>query len=373
MSSGSAQSYVPGQQWAQRPAHAVGMDAGALAAAAAYTETHETPWPRDVEQGLRTTLLANEGEHGAIIGPMRPRGGVSGLILRHGYIVHEWGDTARADMTFSVSKSFVATMAGLALDRGLLTDLDAPVRALVDDGGFDGPHNGAITWRHLLQQTSEWEGTLFGKPDQVDRNRTVGGDTQAVAKGSARELRVPGTYWEYNDVRVNRASLALLRVLRRPLPELLRGAIMQPLDASDSWEWHGYTGSWVDIDGQQVQSVSGGGHWGGGMFISTRDLARFGLLHLRRGNWNGRQLLSERWIDIATTPCTVKPEYGCMWWLNTGRGQAPSAPASSFFALGAGSNALWIDPEHDIIAVVRWLAPGALDGFVARVLAGVRS
>lgn len=107
------------------------------------------------------------------------------------------------------------------------------------------------------------------------------------------------------------------------------------------------------------------------MFISTRDHARFGLLHLRRGRWGDRRLLSERWLELATTPCAVKPTYGCMWWLNTGRALFPSAPASSFFALGARDNVVWVDPEHEIVAVVRWIAPGATDGFIQRVLAAV--
>ncbi|MGH2600684.1 MAG: serine hydrolase domain-containing protein, partial [Dehalococcoidia bacterium] len=355
---------APGDAWEHRAPESFGMDAARLAEAAAFADADETSWPRDLRAALGESLTANEGEFGTIIGPVRPRGGVNGVILRHGYIVHEWGDTARVDMTFSASKSYVATMAGLALDRGLIRDLDDFVRDYVDDGGFDGPHNSRITWRHLLQQTSEWEGTLFGKPDLVDRNRGVGGQTPDAAKGSHRDLREPGAFWEYNDVRVNRASLAILRVLRRSLSDLLKEAIMDPIGASDTWEWHGYENSYIDIDGTPIQSVSGGGHWGGGMFINTRDHARFGLLHLRRGHWGDRQLLSERWIDLATTPCPVKPTYGCMWWLNTDRALYPSAPASSFFALGARDNVVWIDPDHDLVAVVRWIAPGATDGFI---------
>ena len=126
-------------------------------------------------------------------------------------------------MTFSASKSYLATLAGLALDQGLIRDLDDPVREYVDDGGFDPPHNSKITWRHLLQQTSEWSGTLWGKPDQVDHNRGVGA-TQAnfAAKGTRRDLQEPGTYWEYNDVRVNRLSLALLRIWKRWLPGVFK-------------------------------------------------------------------------------------------------------------------------------------------------------
>ena len=363
----------PGESWERREPERAGMDADLLAEAADFATAHETSWPRELSAALKESLNAGEGEYGTIIGPMQPRGGVNGVILRHGYIVHEWGDTARVDMTFSASKSYVATMAGLALDRGLIRDVDDLVCDYVDDGGFEGPHNSQITWRHLLQQTSEWEGTLFGKPDLVDRNRAVGRQAPAAAKGSHRDLRPPGTHWEYNDVRVNRASLAILRVLKRPLPELLKEAIMDPIGASDTWRWHGYENSWVEIDGRRMQSVSGGGHWGGGMFINSRDHARFGYLHLRRGRWRGRQLLSERWIDLATTPCDVNPSYGCMWWLNTDRARYPSAPASSFFALGARENVVWVDPEHDIVAVVRWIEPGATDGFIQRVLAALLS
>jgi hypothetical protein len=68
----------------------------------------------------------------------------------------------------------------------------------------------------------------------------------------------------------------------------------------------------------------------------------------------------------------VNPVYGCLWWLNTGQAQYPSAPASSFFAIGAGASIIWIDPEHDIVAVVRWIDSAAMDGFIARVLAAVR-
>jgi CubicO group peptidase (beta-lactamase class C family) len=124
-----------------------------------------------------------------IIGPVRDRGGPSGVILRGGRIVAEWGDIERADMTFSVTKSYVSTCVGLAHDAGLVKDLDAPVRDLVDDGGFDSAQNRSITWNHLLQQTSEWEGTLWGKPDLVDRNRVVGAGTSTpagTAKGTDR-------------------------------------------------------------------------------------------------------------------------------------------------------------------------------------------
>jgi hypothetical protein len=159
-------SYVPGPdaQWERRQPDQAGLDAARLAEAVAWAEQHETRFSRNLQDAL-DDLTEGEGQYATIVGPTKPRGGPSGLILRHGSIVAEWGDPARVDMTFSASKSYLATLAGLALDRGLIHDLDDPVREYVDDGGFTAPHNSTITWRHLLQQTSEWSGTLWDKPD----------------------------------------------------------------------------------------------------------------------------------------------------------------------------------------------------------------
>jgi CubicO group peptidase (beta-lactamase class C family) len=144
---------------------------------------------------------------------------------------------------------------------------------------------------------------------------------------------------------------------------------MDPIGASETWEWHGYRTSYTGLDGEEVQSVSGGGHWGGGIFISSRDHSRFGLLFLRRGKWDGRRILSEVWIAQATTPAAIQDDYGFMWWLNTGRKQFPSAPDSSFFALGAGSTStIAVLPDHDLIIVSRWVDGPAVDGLIERVL-----
>jgi CubicO group peptidase (beta-lactamase class C family) len=224
-----------------------------------------------------------------------------------------------------------------------------------------------------LQQTSEWEGVLWDKPDLVDRNRAVAGRPSAAPKGSHRELAPPGGYWEYNDVRVNRLALALLRLWRRPLPEVFREAVMVPIGASADWEWHGYRNSWVEIDGRPVQSVSGGGHWGGGVFISARDQARIGLLLSRNGVWDGRRILSEAWFERLLTPCPLFAQYGYLFWLNTGRVLYPNASERSFYARGAGGNLTWVDPANDLVAVLRWTDPAAMDEFMRLATAACRS
>jgi CubicO group peptidase (beta-lactamase class C family) len=112
-----------------------------------------------------------------------------------------------------------------------------------------------------------------------------------------------------------------------------------------------------------------GSHWGGGIWASTRDHARFGYLLLRRGNWAGRRLLSEQWIDLATTPTPLRPVYGFLWWLNTDGKQYSKASPKSFFALGAGGNPIWIDPEHDMVVVTRWMDPSRFNDFAGKVVA----
>ena len=344
--------------WQSRAPEEEGMRAEALQAAIAFAQAHETPWRIDVRAELKSGLA--RGPFGQIVGPVRNRGAPAGLVVRHGYIVAEWGDSRRVDMTFSVSKSFLSAVAGLAVDSGRIGDLDDRVAAAVPGPLFAGRRGGRITWEMLLRQTSEWEGWLWGKPDVADRR-----------EGRLRQLHRPGRFWEYNDVRVNLTAYALMRVWDRPLPEVLEAGIMAPIGASDGWHWHGYRNSYVTLHGLRMQSVSGGGHWGGGMWISSRDLARFGLLYLRRGRWAGRQLLPESWIERTTTPTPIKPTYGLMWWLNTGRALYPSAPASSFFALGAGANLVWVDPEHDLVVVARWIDGREVDGLIQRVLAAV--
>ncbi len=337
------------------------MDAAKLQDAIDYANAHlTTQIPEDPRVYLTDRFRGIP--HQEIVGPTTPRSGVNGIVVRKGYIVAEWGDTGREDMTFSVTKSYLSTVAGLAWDDGLIRDLDDRIGASVTDGTFGSEHNAPITWHQLLQQTSEWEGTLWGKPDTADRRR-----------GVDRTLQAPGTFWEYNDVRVNLMAYALLYLFRRPLPEVLKERIMDPIGASADWRWHGYETSWTEIDGQRMQSVSGGGHWGGGFFIDTRDHARFGLLALRGGRWGDAQLVSREWLDHAITPSDINPDYGYMWWLNTGRELFPAAPESAFFALGAGStNVIYVDRENELVTVTRWVDGGEhVNEFIRLVLQAI--
>ena len=359
-----------GQPWPQLSPAEAGFDPHRLAEATNFALAHETPWPRDLRAHLEDGFFERADDR-AVIGPIAPRGGPNGLLLRGGRMVARWGDTRQQDYTFSVVKSYLSLCAGLAFDAGLITDLDEPVARTVRDGGFDSTQNREITWRHLLTNTSEWEGTLFGKSDAIDRNRTLAAEGRG--KKGERTLQAPGTYWEYNDVRVNRLSLALLRRHGRAIPDIFAERIMHPIGASDGWSWRGYSTSMVEVNGTLLESVSGGTHWGGGVCIHAEDQARVGLLAAHRGQWNGTRLISEHWFDLSLVPCPLNESYGFLWWLNTHRARMPAAPANNFFASGAGGNLTWIDPVHDIVGVMRWMDPTAQNEFVRLVLAALRT
>ncbi|MBK8974760.1 MAG: serine hydrolase [Planctomycetes bacterium] len=370
----SQQPYFPPRgEWATRTPQQVGMNAERLDEAIAFAVGHESRAPHDLREFIATTL-ANE-PHGEIVGPVVDRDAPNGCVVRHGYLVAEWGPTRRADMTFSVTKTYLSTVVGLAVDRGMIRNVTDPVCDYVPTDHFASEHNARITWDHLLRQTSDWRGTLWGKPDWADRPPR----SLTLEQLPEQPLREPGTFYKYNDVRVNLLALATLHVWRRPLPQVLREYVMDPIGASSTWRWHGYDNSWVVVDGLQVQSVSGGGHWGGGMVISSRDQARFGYLFLRNGVWDGRRIVSEQWIGMARSPGPANPNYGYMnWFLNTARRAPdgtehrplPQAPASAVMFMGAGSNIVYIDWDHDLVVVARWI-DDQLNQFLAKVLAAI--
>ena len=222
---------------------------------------------------------------------------MNGIVIRRGYAAAEWGDTKRADMTFSVTKILSVDgcrprayarassrilrlrSRGYAVGRRSLR-----LRTQPED------HLGA-----LAPSDERLVGTLWDKPDWADRPPAQ----QTPEQWKQRELHEPGSFYKYNDTRVNVLALAALHIWKRPLPEVLRELVMNPIGASDTWHWEGYENSWVSINGRRMQSVSGGGHHGGGMFINAWDMARFGYLFLNNGQWRDKVVVPKRWIEFA--------------------------------------------------------------------------
>jgi CubicO group peptidase (beta-lactamase class C family) len=363
--------YFPDRfEWQHKRPDEVGMNATLVGEAVQTAIAADTPGPHDMTLFLKNSF--GKEPFDTIVGPVKDRGPASGIITRHGYIVAEWGDPKRVDITNSVTKTFLTTVVGLAWQRGLIHDVNDYARDYMppDVDLFEAPHNQKIKWDHLLRQTSDWSGTLWGKPDWADR--PVG---QKPEDWQNRPMYEPGTHFKYNDVRVNVMALAALQVWRRSLPDVLREEVMEPIGASSTWRWYGYENSWVAVDGKRVQSVSGGGHWGGGMFISAYDMARFGYLFLRNGKWKDRPIVSEKWMQMARTPGPDNDTYGyANWYLNTGRKPLAAAPETAVRFVGNGSNIIYIDWDNDIVAVVRWIrGDQALNNVIAKLMASMQT
>lgn len=357
----AAAPYVPpAGQWATRTPAEAGMDAAKLQAAIAYAQSQPSDWPKD--------FSTQEKIFGTLLGPIpSSRADTNGVILRGGYLVAEFGDTTAVDPTYSVAKSVLSTVAGVAVRDGLIPALDQPVGATVKDGGYASERNARVTWQHHLQQESEWEGEMWGK-----KHDFVGTVAFGDGEMKPREARLPGTHYEYNDVRINRLALSLLNRFNRSVPEVFREHVGNVIGMSRTWQWIPYQNAVVQIDGKRVGSVSGGTRWGGGIWISARDMARFGLLWARGGKWGERQVIPPAYVKAALTPSANGPDYGYLWWLNTKQKNYPGLAANVYGARGAGSNSIIVVPDHDLVIVWRWHGGRGADAqFVQRVIDAV--
>ena len=377
--------YPSANQWDVKSPTSFQIDTNKLNAAVQFAKDNESKNSKNL--WLTQAMQFGKEPFSDPIGPMASRGPASGLIIYKGYIIASWGDPNAVEMVNSVTKSFVSTVVGLAVEKGLIHSIDdkvytyLPPIQVVKNGvaeiqnpieqtsfiyPFETAHNRKISWDHLLRQTSDWEGVLWGKPDWADR------PSDKSDEWTTRKRFEPGTVYKYNDTRVNALALAATAVWRKPLPEVLREQVMNPIGASNTWAWTGYNNAWIVLDGKMIQSVSGGGHFGGGMFINAYDMARFGLLTLRKGNWNGKQIIPESWIQKSTTPTTANTGYGFMnYFLNTNQKMYPSAPATAYAHIGNGTNAIYVDSEHDIVAVVKWMDDKSMDGFLKLMLSAL--
>ncbi len=342
------QAYFPDALWQTKTPEELKINKQLLDSAIALAIRSENK----VERDLRIANIKSYSKEPdyKIMGPMKERGAPAGLVIKNGYIVAQWGDVNRVDMTFSVTKSYLSTIAGLAIDNGLIKNVTDKVNQYVWDNSFEGEHNSKVSWEHLLTQSSDWSGSLFGLHDWADRPPREG----SLDDWKNRKFFEPGTVYEYNDVRVNLLAYSLLQVWRKPLPMVLKEKIMNPIGASTTWRWFGYENSYINMDGLMMQSVSGGGHHGGGIFINTFDHARFGLLFLRNGKWKNQQLISEKWVNAVQQPSAANKNYGYLWWLNTEQ-RWKEISTKIYSAEGFGGNYIVIDKEHDLVVVARWM------------------
>lgn len=245
--------FPPAGTWQTQAPAQLGLNADAIQQTISFAKEHEAKSSRNGE--LSQFQSFGKEPFSEAVGPLTDRGGSTGIIIHKGYVVAQWGEPNRVDIVNSVTKSLLSTVIGVAVDRGLIKStmdtvanyvpfvelynfgINNPIREDLQSSiiyPFASAHNRKLTWEVMLRQTSDWEGTLWGKPDWADRPQ---GD---IEQYKARTRNEPGSVYKYNDVRVNALALAATSVWRKPLPQVLKENIMDPIGASTTWRWTGY-------------------------------------------------------------------------------------------------------------------------------------
>ena len=240
---------------------------------------------------------------------------------------------------WSMTKSITATYFGILQKQGKIDIMKpAPVAEWANDRRKD------ITINDLLHMNSglEWEED-YGKISDVTKMLFTAED---MTKSQIDKPLVgkPNATWNYSSGTTN----------------LLSGILRQQFKTHQEYLdfWYSSLLDKIGMNSALVETDMAGNFVGSSYgWATVRDWAKFGLLYLHKGNWNGKQLLSEQWVKQALTPTPAKTDYGYMnWFLNTDKKLLPDAPASAFMHIGNGNNLIYVDPEHELVAVVRWIA-----------------
>jgi CubicO group peptidase (beta-lactamase class C family) len=263
------------------------------------------------------------------------------LVLRDGLVVHEaYADGAGLDVPWpcwSVTKSFVATLIGLAIEKGLIAGVDAVVSELAPS--LKGSAYEGVRLADVLTMSSgaRWYEN-YADPNSDSRRHgavhATGGSLDDFSATLPREWP-PGTRLRYNSIDTNVLGLILRRATRRGLADLLRDWLWDPLGSEHE--------AYFVIDGD-------GAEWAGaGLICTLRDRARLGVLMATGGLWDTLRIVSEAWVGEATRAAAAhltcedsaaKPfGYGYQWWLH----------GEAFAAIGIYNQYVWIDPSRRIV------------------------
>jgi CubicO group peptidase (beta-lactamase class C family) len=317
----------PGEVWAVTPPESQGVDSAKLQEAVALLEKTVG------KDGVRELV-----------------------IVRNGRLIWHGDDIDKVHGVWSFTKSFTSTTLGLLIDDGKCT-LDTKAADILPDMAAAYP---AVTLRHFTTMTSGYR-ALNDEP----RGTYAHGPSRTPFLPNPEPLFTPpGSRFAYWDSAMNQFGNVLTQIAGEPLEALFQRRIAGPIGMNrTNWSW-GTVGTVNDL------AVNGGsGNNSGPMKISARETARFGLLFLNRGNWNGKQLLSARWIDAATrvqVPASVPHgfadrddegpgEYGFNWWVNgvkpDGRRKYPAAPPGAYCGAGHNNNRCFVIPEWNMVIV----------------------
>jgi CubicO group peptidase (beta-lactamase class C family) len=297
----------------------------------------------------------------AVVAGPQPRLGETRavVIIQRGKLVSErympgYGpDTAL--LSWSMAKSITQAMVGIAVRRGLV-DIDKPMG---NPRWPAGDARAQIPWRNWLNMIDGQDYHEIGVSDQTrsDAAKMLYGPGRLDVAGYAASLpliHAPATHWNYNSAGVNLIADALARVFAPGTTGADRRSRMSAVMKAELFAPIGMTSAQPEFDAT--------GNFVGSAFVyaTARDWARFGLLYLRDGMWQGQRILPEHWVDFARskTPVDDCDIYGAGFWITppTGRGKpsralAPDGPRDLFLAQGHEGQLVVIVPSKDLVLV----------------------
>ncbi|OPG05294.1 serine hydrolase [Microbispora sp. GKU 823] len=276
------------------------------------------------------------------------------VVIRHGRLVADWywndADTTTSQEVFSATKSYAGTLVGIAEAEGRLS-IDDKVSEYVPE--WAGTPSADVTIKDILSNVSgrHWD-------FDTDYRRLVrAADRTGFAVGLAQDA-APGDVWAYNNSAIQTLDAVLTKATGQSPAAYAQERLFGPL---------GMSRSRMTLDG------AGNTNMFSGLNSTCEDMARFGYLFLREGNWQGKQIVPRRWVEAATGRPSQKlnAAYGYLWWVNA-RGPVvdplkPStrerssaaprrrlvegAPHDMYWALGFGGQVIQVDPGSDTVVV----------------------
>lgn len=243
-------------------------------------------------------------------------------------------DKSTPILGWSMTKSITSTMYGILSRKG---EIDVYEPADVPQWQKDERKN--ITYNDLLHMNSglEWIED-YNTMSDVTRMLFQKSDMGAM-QASKTLVGKPDSTWNYSSGTTNLLAGPLLKNKFSSQQEYLDFWYRELIDKIGM---HSATIE-TDLSGTYVGSSYG--------WANTRDWAKFGLLYLNRGNWNGEQIIDSTWVDYVSTPTnTSNGRYGAQFWLNAG-GHYPDAPRDLFSANGYQGQYVFIIPSKDLVIV----------------------
>ncbi|MFH5882759.1 serine hydrolase domain-containing protein [Halalkalibaculum sp. DA3122] len=277
------------------------------------------------------------------------------MVIRNGYLIWEGENVDKVHGVWSVTKSFTSTVLGLLIGDGK-ANINTLARDIIPEMDENYPE---LELRHFATMTSGYR----AHGDEPRGDYTHGPSTTPFIPGDPL-FTPPGSKYAYWDSAMNQFANILTRIAGEPLEDFIKRRVLDPIGVNpDQWRW----GDFGEFGGYKING--GAGNNSNHIFISAREIARFGHLFLNQGNWDGKQLIPKDWIQKASAvqvPASLplghfesgiegSGIYGFNWWVNgvkpNGDRKWPGAPKGTFAAWGHNNNNLFIIPEWNMVLV----------------------